>query len=62
MYEEDKTRTHDNNPSHDEKYGGTYTKEELRFEEYYAEIRGVCAEVLRDGEDLSPRVAADQVG
>ena len=67
MYKVDKTRTHDDNPSHDEKYRGTYTEEELRFEEYYAEIRGgeirgVRAEVLRDEEDLSPGVAADQVG
>ena len=67
MYEVDKTRTHDDSPSHDEKYRGTHSEEELRFKEYYAEIRGgdirgVRAHVLRDGEALSPEIAADQVG
>ena len=62
---EDKTRTYDDNPSHDEKYGGTYTEEELKFEEYYAEIRGgeirgVRKQVRCDEEGLSPGFVADQ--
>ena len=63
MYEVDKTRAHDDSPSHDEKY----TEKKLRFKEYYAEIRGgdirgVRAQGLRDVEALSPGIATDQVG
>ncbi len=54
MYEVDKTRTHDDSPSHDEeynaeirvgifvefdkKYKGTCTAEVSRFEEYYTKV------------------------
>ena len=37
MYEEDKTRTHDNS-SHDERHGVTNTEEVHRFEQYFTEF------------------------
>ena len=40
VHEENETRTADDNPSHDEKYGVINTEEVRRFEQYYAEIRG----------------------
>ena len=43
VYEVDKTRAHDDSPSHDEKY----TEKEVRFTEYNAEIRvGIIVEFV----------------
>ena len=40
VHEENETRTADDNPSHDEKYGVINTKEVYGSKQYYAEIRG----------------------
>ena len=45
VYEVDETRTHDDSPSHKEKYRGTHTEEVLRSKEYNAEfVVGIVVE------------------
>ncbi len=47
VYEVDKTRAHDDRPSHKEKYRGTHTEEVLRFKEYNAEfVVGIFVEFV----------------